>query len=651
MQRRLLNDRYELHEQLGQGGMATVYRATDIRLGRQVAVKLLHGQYATDVEFRQRFEHEAQAAAGLSAHPNIVDVYDVGQDADVPYIVMELIEGSDLKTIIDSEGPLTIERSLLIAQQAAEGLEYAHTRGLIHRDIKPQNIMVSSDGMVRITDFGIAKSLQSTAVTQAGITYGTADYIAPEQAQGLPALPQTDVYSLGVVVYEMLTRHLPFTGDSPMAVAVQHIQQPPPPLSQWNPTLPPSLSAIVMSALAKDPRARPASARAFASALREYRTSRGQQTMVVPVVPRQPPVTSPQPATPPVRLRREEQTAPMRVAPTPAQRERARRPAPVPAPPPLARPAQQRGGGIGAFLLGLLLLGGLLGLAYVAFATDALNTLFTPAPPIAAEPTAEPTTSPTPAPTNTALVLVRVPDYVNRPESEVRQDIEESGFVLGFIGDAVANAAPAGTVFQQEPPPNTEVAQGSEIRIRVSLGPEATPTPEVTPTTEPSPTTAPSPTTEPSPTTAPSPTPARLNIPELAGRPFEAVRTALEAAGFVVEQQVEPSRSVPAGVVISQSPPPGDLDVGTTIRLVVSQGDVVVFPNVVGLDRAAAEAELQRADGLTLQLVDEQGPDRLANFDSIPPNQVVSATANDQPVQNGDLIPRGSRIIIGVRRP
>src|SRR5688500_13135203 len=143
MQRRLLNNRYEIHEPLGHGGMATVYRGVDTRLGRPVAIKLLHAHYATDDEFRQRFEHEAQSAAGLSAHPNIVDVYDVGQEADVPYIVMELVEGADLHVIIDQEGPLTIERTLAIAQQVADGLEYAHTRGLVHRDIKPQNILVS----------------------------------------------------------------------------------------------------------------------------------------------------------------------------------------------------------------------------------------------------------------------------------------------------------------------------------------------------------------------------------------------------------------------------------------------------------------------------------------------------------------------------
>ncbi len=395
MQRRLLNNRYELLDPLGQGGMATVYRGVDTRLGRPVAIKLLHAQYNTDDEFRRRFEHEAQSAAGLSSHPNIVDVYDVGQEDDLPFIIMELVEGSDLKKIIEQQGPLTIERSLGIAQQVAEGLDYAHNRGLVHRDIKPQNILVSPDGTARISDFGIAKSHLSTAVTQAGMTFGTADYISPEQAQGLPASPQSDIYSLGVVVYEMLTRHLPFTGDSPMAVAVQHIQQPPPPLRQWNPNLPASLERIVMSALAKNPRERPASARAFASSLQEYRTARGQETIPVPVVPRAAaPVPQPQPAG---------GTAPMPVAQRPPIQPRpVRRPAPAPVAPPFVYPEPRRGTGIGGFILGLLLLAGLLGLAYVAFATPIITNLLAPAPAAVVEPTTAP--SPTPGPTNTAVV-------------------------------------------------------------------------------------------------------------------------------------------------------------------------------------------------------------------------------------------------------
>lgn len=634
MQPRLLNNRYEIHEPLGQGGMATVFRATDIRLGRPVAVKLLHAHYANDDEFLQRFEHEAQSAAGLSAHPNIVDVYDVGQQDGVPYIVMELIEGPDLKTIIEQRGPLQIDQTLNIAQQVAEGLEYAHNRGLVHRDVKPQNILVSSDGTARIADFGIAKSYLSTAVTQAGITYGTADYISPEQAQGLPATPQSDVYSLGVVVYEMLTRHLPFSGDSPMAVAVQHIQQQAPPPSHWNPALPPSLERIIMVALAKNPKERPASARAFASALREYRTARGQETMAVPAIPRS--AAAQRPAQAP-RGSAGNQTAPMRTMPSAPANPPRRRPLPVAAPPPLTRPQQQRASsGVGAFILGLLLLVGVLGIAYVLFATDTLSGLLGSSP-TAVVPTA-PVGPTTPVATGTPVVVIVLPDFVGQSEMDVNTQLEGLGLRRGVLGEPRLSSEPAGTVIEQDPPPNTQVPRGSEVKILISLGLDVTPTSEPTATPEPTP------------TIEVSPTPVIVTVPSLAGREYEGVRGALEIAGFVVNREDQPSRTVPAGAVISQDPPAGQIPFGATITVVVSQGDVIPFPNVVGQDRSVAESQLASA-GLRLQFVDEQDANRLPDFNSIPPNQVVSATANGRAVQNGELVPRGATIVLGVRKP
>ncbi len=639
MQRRLLNDRYELLNNLGQGGMATVYRGMDTRLGRPVAIKLLHAQYANDDEFRRRFEHEAQAAAGLSAHPNIVDVYDVGQQDGQPYIVMELVEGPDLKTLIENEGPLSVERTLGIAQQVAEALEYAHSKGFVHRDVKPQNIMIGQDGMARITDFGIAKSNLSTAVTQAGITYGTADYISPEQAQGLAATPRSDVYSLGIAVYEMLTQHLPFTGDSPMAVAVQHIQQAPPPLRQWIPTIPQSLERIVLGSIAKDPRERPASARAFATALREYRTSRVQDTMAAPAVPNinaapTQAVVVPRAPQQPAR----NATAPMQTPPrSQTQPQRAPRPMPVPAPPPLRRPERAESSGAGAFIIGLLLLAGLLGLAYVTFATDTFSNVFAPSPTTVAAPTTGPTA--TAAPTSTPVVLVQLPPFVGQQEIAVRQQITDLGLVLGIIGPPVPNEAPAGTVIDQDPDPGQTVNRGSEVKIQMSLGPEATPTAEAAPTPEVAP------------TDAPPPTPVVLSIPNLTNTPFSAASAALTAAGFNVQRQDQPSTSVPEGVIISQAPPPGELERGSTITLLVSLGDMVAFPAVIGSQRAEAEQLLRATDGVTLQTVDLQGPDVLSNYDQFQPNQVVSATADGKPVQNGAFVRRGAQIILGVRAP
>ncbi|HWQ15159.1 MAG TPA: protein kinase, partial [Roseiflexaceae bacterium] len=262
MQLKVLNNRYELEQKIGEGGMARVYRGRDLRLNRRVAIKVLHSHHASDMGFLQRFHHEAQAAANLH-HPAIVDVYDVGQDDGVHYIVMEYVEGSDLKSYIRT-GPLPIEEAVAIAAAVAEGLEAAHRLGMVHRDVKPQNIIVGPDGHVKITDFGIAKSALSTAMTETGVTFGTADYISPEQAQGQPATPRSDVYALGVTLFEMLTGRLPFTGDSSIAVAMQHVSAEPPPPRMFNPRITPQLEALVLRALAKRPEDRPASAREFA---------------------------------------------------------------------------------------------------------------------------------------------------------------------------------------------------------------------------------------------------------------------------------------------------------------------------------------------------------------------------------------------------
>src|SRR5215212_4027023 len=287
MQQKILNDRYELEQKIGEGGMARVYRGRDLRLNRQVAIKVLHSHYASDTNFLQRFHHEAQAAANLR-HPNIVDVYDVGQDADVHYIVMEYVPGSDLKALLMRNGALPIEQAVYVGECVANGLDAAHRLGMVHRDIKPQNIIVGEQGQVKITDFGIAKSSLSTALTETGVTFGTADYISPEQARGQPATPRSDIYSLGVTLYETLTNRLPFSGDSSIAVAMQHVGAEPPPPRMYNPRIPPQLEALVLRALSKEPADRPASAREFAQLLANYRDIGEQATVVRPVQPRPP---------------------------------------------------------------------------------------------------------------------------------------------------------------------------------------------------------------------------------------------------------------------------------------------------------------------------------------------------------------------------
>jgi eukaryotic-like serine/threonine-protein kinase len=248
---RLLSGRYELLHLLGRGGMAEVYAARDLTLGREVAVKLLAERFVEDEGFVRRFQDEARHVARLN-HPNLVAVYDTGIDQGQPYIVMELVEGRSLQEVL-AAGGLTEDRALEIVGDVCTALSYAHDRGLIHRDVKPGNILIADDGSVKVTDFGIARAVDHETVTRTAAVLGTAAYLSPEQAQGLDVDPRSDLYSLGVVLYELLTGAQPFSGDSPVTVAYQHVQEPPRPPRDLVADVSPAAEAIAMRALAKNP--------------------------------------------------------------------------------------------------------------------------------------------------------------------------------------------------------------------------------------------------------------------------------------------------------------------------------------------------------------------------------------------------------------
>lgn len=257
-----LGGRYQVIERIGGGGMALVYRAHDILLNRNVAIKVLRSQFVHDEEFIRRFRREAQSAASLS-HPNVVSIYDVGQEDEIHYIVMEYVEGKNLNEIIKERAPLQVDESVRIASQICDALDHAHQNQIIHRDIKPHNIMIGRNGRVKVTDFGIARAVTSTTITQTGSVIGSVHYFSPEHAKGVTTGEKSDLYSLGIVLYQMLTASLPFIGESPISVALKHLQEDFEEPRLLNPLIPQSVENIIMRSMRKNPEERYSSAKAM----------------------------------------------------------------------------------------------------------------------------------------------------------------------------------------------------------------------------------------------------------------------------------------------------------------------------------------------------------------------------------------------------
>ncbi|MDF2628899.1 MAG: serine/threonine protein kinase [Symbiobacteriaceae bacterium] len=262
-------NRYRIEERIGGGGMSLVYRAYDQQLDRAVAVKVLRGQFGSDEDFVRRFRREAQNAASLS-HPNVVQIYDVGRDDEQYFIVMELVEGQTLKELINAQGPLPIAEASRIAMEILAALSHAHNNRIVHRDIKPHNILIARDGRVKVTDFGIARATTTDTVTHTGSIMGSAHYFSPEQANGLPTDEKSDIYSTGIVLYEMVTAAVPFQGDSPISVALKHIRDRVVPPSSRNSEVPAELDVIILRALEKEQEDRYPSADAMREVLEQF---------------------------------------------------------------------------------------------------------------------------------------------------------------------------------------------------------------------------------------------------------------------------------------------------------------------------------------------------------------------------------------------
>ena len=568
----LVDSRYRIRRRLGSGGMADVYCAEDTHLGREVALKVLHRRFAQDEEFVERFRREASAAAGLQ-HPNVVGVFDRGRHDGTYYIAMEYLPGRTLKDIVATEAPLDQARVVELGRQILEAAGFAHRHGVIHRDFKPHNVIVDEAGQAKVTDFGIARA-GASEMTETGSIMGTAQYLSPEQAQGHAVTAASDLYSIGVMFYEMLAGCLPFEGDSAVAVALKHLSEPPTPISQLRPDVHPALESVVMAALAKDPAQRWQSAEDFAAGL----AAAGEQLAAGPVVGQDTAAFTPIPM--PVPLDGDvAAAAPIAAVAEPAAPGKKKRRWPW-------------------FTIGLLTLA--LAAFLIFLAVSGL----------------------------TAKEMREVPRVTGTQLIEARQILERAGFEVDET--RVQSEAALDRVLEQDPNAGEEAEKGSTILLEVSGGPGTVRVPslaglrpkQVVTRLEKRDLTAElekrsSDTVQSGLAIRSVPGagevvergeqikvfissgPELVAVPNVVGLSRESAEVRLGDAGLTPGQITEQQSEQPEGEVLAQDPGAGsEVERDTTVNLTVSTGvQTVDVPNVIGLGAGDAGAQL-RADGL-----------------------------------------------------
>jgi serine/threonine-protein kinase len=552
-QARLVGGRYEEGEPLGRGGMADVRKGVDNRLGRTVAIKRLRVDLASDSTFQARFRREAQSAASLN-HPTIVSVYDTGEEPDpngsgitIPYIVMEYVAGKTLRDLIREGRKIMPERALEMTSGVLEALDYSHRAGIVHRDIKPGNVMLTPQGQVKVMDFGIARAVADTTsdMTQTAAVIGTAQYLSPEQARGETVDARSDLYSTGCLLYELLVGRPPFVGESPVSVAYQHVREEPAPPSSFDPDIPPEVDAVVLKALVKDREHRYQSAAEMRQDI--HRVLAGQQ------------VTAPMAAVADTRATTTMAPTATRVPPPPAHLEVLE----------VDDSRARRNRGLAFFLLGLAIVAAAIG-AYALI--DSLGDEKTTAGTPTQTPTQTPTT--TPSRTPTAAAKVAVPTLKDLTVEQARVELAAKGLKVGKEERVDSATVAANLVISSDPASGAQLNRGDSVNLTISKGQSL------------------------------------FSVPNVIGKPEQEARQLLEKdkGGFKVAAELVQQNSDKApGTVLSVSPDPKQKQPkGTEFTLTVSAGPgMVKVEDVTTVPRDAAEKRLQ-AQNLVVGFAEEE---------------------------------------------